>query len=286
MAPWGHTLPTDHAYFYHHVGPGPVEPVQVFAPAAGRIKFANNNRIDVDVDDEYSYWIGPVVLASGIASGVNVQAGTLLGMHATGAPAFDFSVLRKTQRLNFINPARYSNETLWADGPMKYFEGSVKAQLDAKVLRTGNDLDGKIDYDVAGTLAGNWFAEDLPVSQSAIGGEQFYGTRKLSFARDVYQPHLRRVSIGGLGLTGLYGVNDDSPEFASVTPASGLVVFRLLSPGAPMSPPTDTQAGWLLVQLIDATHLRVEAVPIAIALTFAAGPVPQMFTSGAQIYLR
>jgi len=209
MAPWGHTLPTDHVYFYHHVGPGPVEPVQVFAPAAGRIKFANNNRIDVDVDDEYSYWIGPVLLAPGIASGINVQAGTLLGTHSTGAPAFDFSVLRKTQRLNFINPARYSNETLWADGPMKYFEGPVKAQLAAKVLRTGSDLEGKIDYDVAGTLSGNWFAEDLAVSESARGGEEYYGSRKLAFARDVYQPHLRRVSIGGLGLSGLYAVNDD-----------------------------------------------------------------------------
>jgi len=36
-----------------------------------------------------------------------------------------------------------------------------------KVRRTGGEIDGRIDYDVDGTLAGNWFAADLPVSESA-----------------------------------------------------------------------------------------------------------------------
>src|SRR6476619_3347134 len=35
MAPWGHTLPTDHVYFYHHAGNQPYTPVPVYAPAAG-----------------------------------------------------------------------------------------------------------------------------------------------------------------------------------------------------------------------------------------------------------
>ena len=35
-----------------------------------------------------------------------------------------------------------------------------------------------------------------------------------------------------------------------MTPASGLVVYRLLSSGEPLAPPLDAQSGWLLVQLV------------------------------------
>ena len=38
MGPWGHTLPTDHAYIYHHLSSGAFAPVTVLAPAAGTIE--------------------------------------------------------------------------------------------------------------------------------------------------------------------------------------------------------------------------------------------------------
>ena len=37
--PEGHTLPTDHAYIYHHLGNDPYPPINVYAPAGGRILF-------------------------------------------------------------------------------------------------------------------------------------------------------------------------------------------------------------------------------------------------------
>ena len=46
------------------------------------------------------------------------------------------------------------------------------------------------------------------------------GLLKLSFARDVYQPDLQRVSLGGLGMTQLWAVPASAPRFDSVTPAS------------------------------------------------------------------
>src|SRR5205823_4592544 len=117
-------------------------PVPVYAPAAGRVESIWNGRIDIRVDAVYSYWIGPLALASGIMTGVSVQAGTLLGTHST-FPAFDFSVMRSTLRLNFINPLRYNSDTLTADGPIQYFEGPVRASIQSKVLRTGSQLDGR-----------------------------------------------------------------------------------------------------------------------------------------------
>ena len=285
MQPWGHTLPTDHAYLYHYDGNGIAPSVPVYAPAGGRIDAMNGGRIDVRVDAVYSYWIGPVVYANGIAVGAEIAAGTLLGTHGT-FPALDFAVMKTTQQLNFVNPLRYSPETLYCDGPMQYFEGPVRSAILAKVRRSGGQIDGKIDYDVAGTLSGNWYAEDLPVAESARGGEEYYGVRKLSFARDVTSPDEPRISVGGLGLTGLYAVDADAPAFTNITPASGLVVFRLLNPAAPGQPPSTTQIGWLLLQMLDGTHLRVEAVGITISQPSAAGAPPASFSANAQLYLR
>ena len=171
-------------------------------------------------------------------------------------------MLRSTLRLNFVNPLRYGRDTLTSDGPVQYFDEPVRSAIIAKVKRTGGEIDGRIDYDVDGTLSGNWYAEDLPVEVSARGGEQYYGVRKLAFARDVFSPERPRISIGGLGMTGLWGAPAGSPYFTTVTPASGLTTFRLLSIGEPQAPPLDSQAGWLLVQLLDSTHLKIEASPL------------------------
>lgn len=286
MAPWGHTLPTDHVYFYHYDGQGLAPPVPVYAPAGGRVKFINNGRIDVQVDAVFSYWIGPLTFAEGIVAGATIEAGTLLGTHAT-FPALDFAVLRSTLSLPFVNPRRYSVDTLSADGPMRYFEGPIRSPILAKVLRSGGEIDGRLNYDVADTLSGNWYAEDLPVEISGRGGEQYYGVRKLSFARDVFSPDQPRVSIGGLGMTGLYGTANDAPAFTNVTPSSGLVVYRMMAVGFRQSPPTNLQHGWLLVQLLDSERLRVEAVPLQVFGTGVnAGPAPAAFTSRAELYLR
>ncbi len=238
------------------------------------------------VDPVFHYRIGPLALADGIVAGAQVEPGTLLGHHSV-FPAFDFSVLRSTLRLNFVNPLRYSRDTLTADGPLKYFDEPVRSALAAKVLRSGGEIDGRIDYDVDGTLSGNWFAEDLPVAESGRGGEMFYGVRKLAFARDVHSPDRPRISIGGLGMTGLYATAGDAPDFAGVTPASGLVVYRLLSSGAPLAPPSNQQQGWLLAHLLDAHRLRVEAVPLPFVapLSFVGAP-PTAFSAKAEIYLR
>jgi hypothetical protein len=280
MAPWGHTLPTDHIYIEHHAnGPSDYAPVPVYAPGSGTIEFVSNGRVDVVVDSVFRYWIGPLALADGIRPGARVEAGALLGHHST-FPAFDFAVLRSTLRIGFVNPLRYGRDTVTSDGPIQYFDEPIRSALYAKVRRSGNEKDGQLNYDVAGTLSGNWYAEDLPVADSGRGGEMYYGVRKMAFARDVFSPERQRVSIGGLNFTGLYGVPPEAPQFAAITPASGLVVYRLLGVGAPQSEPT-TQAGWLLVQLLDAARLRVQAISIDAART-----APTAFTAGAEVWVR
>ena len=170
---------------------------------------------------------------------------------------------------------------------MQYFDEPIRSALEAKVRRTGSDKQGQLSYDVAGTLAGNWFASDLPESESGIGGSQYHGTRRLSFARDVFSPDRPRVALGGLGFTGLYGVSDDAPPFESVTPSSGFVTFRLMAIGGPQSAPTGLQAGWLLVRLLDERQLHIEAVGLpSLMPVAAAGAAPTSFSSHAELYVR
>ena len=269
MGPWAHTLPTDHAYIYHHLNAGSFAPVSLLAPASGTVSntYPGSNgevKVWVKVNDRYTYYFDHVVLAQGVGVGSHVAAGSVIG--ASGGIAFDFAVTDQRTTQGFLVSARYGLDTIYAQSPFPYFVEPIRSALYAKVQRTGGSLDGQINFDVSGTLSGNWFAEDLPVSQSS-GNDPSIGGRQLAFARDVRFADRQRVSIGGFNFTGLYGVPPDAPDFAAITPASGLVTYRLLNTGEPGGPPGTQQLGLLLVQLLDAQHLRVEVVNTQLSST-------------------
>jgi len=274
LNPPGHTLPTDHIYFYHHLNTGPFTPVPVIAPASGTIAALINRggdaKIYVRTDSTHQYYFDHVTLAAGLGVGSRVDAGSRIGDSAS--IGFDFSVLNTARSQSFANPGRYSSDTLTADAPLTYFDEPVRSALYARVQRIGGELDGRISYDVAGTLAGNWFADDLAVSESARGDDPTVGMRQLAFVKDTRIADRLRISIGGFGMLGVYGVPAETADFSTVTPASGVVTYRLLSPEG-----TDQQ-GLLIVQMVDTTHIRVEA--------FRGGGTSASFSAAARIYLR
>ena len=281
MGPWAHTFPTDHAYVYHHLNSGGFAPVNVFTPASGTISNTYpgiNGEVKawVRVNSRYTYYFDHVVLASGLSVGSAVTAGAVFG--TSPGVAFDFAVTDQTTTQSFITPARYGLDTIYARSPWPYFTEPLRTSLYAKVQRSGSDLDGKINFDVAGTLSGNWFADDLPVSQSS-GNDINIGGKQLAFARDVRFPDRQRVSIGGFNFTGLFGVPPEAPDFAAINPASGMVTYQLLNTGEPGGPAGVTQLGLLLVQLTDASHLKVEVVPDSVSTSASFG-------SNAKVYIR
>jgi hypothetical protein len=281
MGPWAHTFPTDHAYIYHHIGAGSFAPVTVFAPAAGTINNtypgqSGESKVWVKVNSRYSYYFDHVQLAGGLGVGSKVDAGAVVGVSA--GIAFDFAVTDMATAQGFITPARYGMDSVYAQSPFPFFVEPIRSTLYSKVQRTGGDLDGKINFDVAGTLSGNWFDDSLPVAGST-SNDITIGQRQISFARDVRFPDRLRVSVGGFGMTGLYGVPPGAPDFASITPASGLVVYRLLNTGEPGGPPGVDQLGLLVVQLVDGGHLRVEVVNDRLAASAA-------FSGQAKTYIR
>ena len=286
MGPYAHTLPTDHIYFYHHLYSGRFTPVPIRVPASGSVEFIlpvnadGENKTGIRVNGTFLYYFDHITLAPGISVGSHVEAGSLIGTSTN--IAFDFNVTNSTISLGFVNPVRYGGSgglTLSTDAPLKYFAEPIRSQLYAKVQRVGADLDGQINYDVAGTLAGNWFAEDLPPTQSQ-GGDASTGGKQIAFARDVRFPDRLRVSIGGLGMTtGLYGVPPEAVDFPAVTTASGVVVYRLLNTGEPGGAAGTSQVGLLVVQMLDGQRIRVEAVANPVASTAE-------FSANAKIYVR
>ncbi len=286
MGPYAHTLPTDHIYFYHRLSGGGSAPVALVTPAAGtvsRVLPVNGEvKLWVRVNGTFTYYLDHLTLAPGIREGTRLDAGAPLGTSV--GIAFDMGLVNYAMRIGFINPGRYGGgdggggDTVSTDAPLKYFQEPIRSLLYAKVRREGPDLDGRINYDVAGTLSGNWFAEDLSLALSNRG-DMHSGTRQLAFARDAWFPDRPRVSIGGLGMTGLYGVPPEAADFSTVTPASEKMVYRLFNTGEPGGPPGTTQLGLLIVEMLDPQRIRVEAVPDSLARTAA-------FSANAQIYVR
>lgn len=153
----------------------------------------------------------------------------------------------------FVNPARYGDDTLHADGPLKYFEEPLRSQLYARVQRVGGELDGKIDYDVPGRLNGNWFEDSPGTSFSA------------SFVYDTYDPSQVRIAIStfmsGVTFFGTFTTAPGDPLPRDVSAASGIVRYSLIQ--SRTGPPIGFTAvsNRMLVQMIDDRRMQLEILP-------------------------
>ena len=265
LNPPGHVLPTDHVYFYSwdlSTGAPPAQTTRnVYMPATGacfltlQTPGAGDWKVMFRATQNFYFFLDHVLLTTPISVGQIVPAGTLIGTTDPGGTldlgAFDQSVTHA----GFLDPARYPFETLYYVSPWAYFEASLRTALYAQVYRspTAPDKDGRIDFSVAGKLVGDWFHQGLADADSwdATGWSQ-----TVAFVYDYYDPTQVRISIGGtVGLPGVYAIDPTAPDPANVTPASGLVAYRLLNPVG-LAP-----YGLMLVQMTDASTLEIEVFP-------------------------
>jgi hypothetical protein len=272
LNPPSHTFPTDHIYFYVGYLRPEIREVPVFAAADGTVTAIVRHQFDAKIlvrtTSTFSYYIDHVVLDAAIGQGVSLTAGQRLGTSGPGGFGIDLGVINDTRTLSgFITPARYPYDTIHADAPVKYFEEPMRSQLYALVRRDGDDRDGRIDFDVPGRLVGNWFLEELSVAESS---QPSAWPKLLAFTFDNVRPGERRISVGGtLALDGTFSVDAGSFNFADVTPASGLVPYRLTR--GPSDGGAGSAVGTMLVQMSDAAHVRVEIIPgpAAVSLQFS-----------------
>lgn len=263
LGPPSHVVPTEHAYlvFYKDYTPGAPGPrLPVYAPGSGTVTrwlvtTPNAYRIDVQVNSWLSYYLILFDMDTvKYRAGARVTAGEQIGVTTGHANTLDIGVInRRIRRDGFARLERYGGDTRYIDSPFKYFAEPVKSQLYARVNREGADKDGTIEVDVPGTLAGAWYREDVPVTAA---GEITW--RAIVFAPDVKKPTQPRVSVGvGFSISGLFGVQDGAPAYATVTPSSGSVGYRLDGLDNSANP----WRGVLMVRLAHRDSLDVEFFP-------------------------
>ena len=272
LNPPDHTLPTNHAYFFHPTAAN----AEVRALSAGIVQTitrgtgGNDDQLSIAASAHVQYYLDHIRVDAGIDRNQPVTAGQRVGVTASAAGAMDLGLINDTITLFFVRPDRYIPGTLHADSPLKYLDEPVRTSLYARV--TAGDKDGSISFDVDGRLAGNWFIPDLAASVTENFGNGF---KHLAFVRDVNNPSLLRVSIGGsLSISGAYYVQAGAPDPADVSVATGKVGYLLLS-----SPAATLGAGILIAQMLAEDRIRVQTFSGNLSLTTD-------FTDAALTYVR
>ncbi len=177
-------FPKDHGGFVTKVenrsGPSTI---QVFAVADGKIKgirketrpdgdqdFAILQRVSTTIEVQYAHvdeLAADVLKAAGTLQtgyGINnsvdieVQAGQVIGLIGQW-PAMDFQIIDQEVELNLISKSRYPIPMRQNGYYFDYYQGALENQLLAITERTIESRGGKIDYDIAGQIIGNWFLE-------------------------------------------------------------------------------------------------------------------------------
>lgn len=202
-----------------------------------------------------------------------------IGIH----PGFDIG-LNDTKREHFFsNPDRYSIDYRSYIPFTDYLPVDLREQVWAINPRTVEPRGGKIDYDVAGTLSGNWFLE------GTTSLEQW--SRQLVFARHELRADKIYIADGsplsdgpGSANAGkqplLWFVFGNEPLPESVTPASGKVKFSVASWWKFTPTVTPSPEGTLMVELIQENKLKYEWFPLKTSSEVTD------FTSSAKIYER
>jgi hypothetical protein len=254
LNPPGHTYPTDHMYFALKNGNAGVNSVK--AAAAGTIIDAykpggTDWKITVQVDKSFFYYYDHITPANGIKVGTVLAAGDVVGTNSGLAAAVDFGVYNYNNApLAGILDDCLAESEAYVDSPLKYYAGGLQANLYALAGNT----DGKIDYDQAGKLVGDW----------ALAGHKGMESTdyQLAFVYHVGSNSLR-IAVGGTlaGGSSSYAVQNGAPDFAAITPANGQVNYQLFQTTNGDSVISNVQFGVLSVLMLSPTKIQVEIFP-------------------------
>ena len=116
---------------------------------------------------------------------------------STSEPAFDFGLYNAASPNSFVNPARYSSNTLSATCAYDAFTSDLRAQLYAKIGQPGlpgsgeSPACGTMNVDVVGTARGVWVLQSAPVNQA--GDETNFAALT---PHPFYQQSGQAISIG------------------------------------------------------------------------------------------
>lgn len=229
---------------------------------------------------------------------IELKAGEVVGY--VGGNTFDWTPVDTSSTLKgFITPSRYDGEPwkIHTVSPFDLYNGDLKAQLEAKSLRTVAPLGGKIDYDQPGKLIGNWFREGTGgyTGPSGNNGGRYWDGH-LSVVPDYIDPNSTIVSTGNWSGSAKQMLVKGSQDPAKISEQDGMVKYELLrltyenssNPRADMRMPSkglkpsqnSTLEGTIVLQVLPGEKLKVEAFPGKSAAQVSG------FTANAQMYER
>lgn len=224
-----------------------------------------------------------------------VKAGDQIG--TVGGNTFDVTTVDSAVTLKgFVVPEHYSNSERWKVNTaptLSYYTEPLKTQYYAKVSRSVEPLDGKIDYDLDGKLVGTWFLKGT--GGYADTSTERYWDGHLTIAYNQHVPSTVMVSTGHFleAKSAQFIVENNTPDPATVEEKTGLVKYKLYdyqyttasgeawnatTPGKDLKVKTSGSVkGVLLVQLQADKTLKAE---------FSKNANQTSFTSAAQVFER
>lgn len=222
---------------------------------------------------------------------IKVKEGDVIG--TVGPHSFDFQIMDTTKpNKDILSPENIDTWTSVTVDTFDYISDSLRSQLLPKNIRTKEPLGGKVGYDKAGTLMGNWFR----VGRDKNNRDEYW-TENLSIVYDHIDESQIRVSLGKFGgYPKAFGVKGNTPDPKDVNKATGVVKYELVkfdyhdsggkiwdtihfAPGL-VAKNTDEQAGVVLFELQEDGKLKVEIFPGKGKDQVSA------FTSNARVYSR
>jgi hypothetical protein len=315
----GHVTPSDHLSLQPKDRNAPSDRYEVLAPGDGFIvdihrppsgnpdpgvrAYSGDFRIIIEHSGSVYSWFGlidrlapDVISAAGgmppagppVGVRIPVKAGQVIGSTG-GGHGVDFTVLDTRSTLKgFIKPERFRERDPWKPhviDPFPLVEEPLRGKLLALNPRKEAPHGGRIDYDIAGTLAGNWYAEGSG-GYAGLNRRMDYWAGHLAFAYHHIDPAKIVVSIGDYdGKPRQFWVKGNAPDPAKDSEKDGVVKYelvwsRLNNSGQPFDGLPTNVPGIALAQVLPGRKLRFESFP------GKTGAQVSGFTSNAKMYER
>ncbi|MBI1970282.1 hypothetical protein HYS47_00895 [Candidatus Woesearchaeota archaeon] len=199
-----------------------------------------------------------------------VKKGEVIG--TVGPHSFDFQIMDMDAKNSFISPDNTEPWTLYTVDTFDYLAEPLRTELLKKNIRTTAPLGGRVNYDLDGTLQGNWYKNGRRPYDGSHWKEE------LSVVHDFIDDSQIRVALGNFdGYFRAFGVKGNAPKPETVTPASGMIMYELVpfeyyDQSGKMWDAIQYQQGLtakneelvfgvVVFQLVDATTLKMEAFP-------------------------
>jgi len=196
---------------------------------------------------------------------IPISAGDTIA-YVFGYSALDILLMDESLQLDYLYP-EVGPEARYSASLPDYFKEPLRSTLLSMSLREEEPRWGKIVYDIAGKLIGNWYF---------TGDFDDVHSEHLAIAYNHVQPSRIAFSDGyanyDLGIRGSYGVLDNEPKPETIGPESGMIKYEvfLFSPFDRQSDGTiglndlsniDDNAqskGTYLLNMLDSETLKIE----------------------------